>query len=136
MVKCPVCQKEISELDEKCPYCHIIFDDMISENIQEERIIQEIQTEENAEYKSRNNANYLNIMAYINIVLSIVGAISIWVCFSTVEVTKKYTYSSGTYTDQVINWYGIFGGLGILIVGFTLFFLLKTLCDIYWKVER
>ena len=35
MVKCPVCRKDINELDESCPYCHIVFDDDINEDVQE-----------------------------------------------------------------------------------------------------
>lgn len=142
MVKCPVCKKEINELDESCPYCHIIFDDMIDEDFQEtEELIEEIKEENNqAENNTKDlsicNADKLNIMANVNIIISIVGAFLLWCNFSTIEITKKYTYTSGTYTDTVINWYGILGGVGILIAGFTLFFLLKTVADIYWEVEK
>ena len=38
MIKCPVCKKEISELDEKCPYCHINLDGVI-EDVEEPKII-------------------------------------------------------------------------------------------------
>lgn len=78
-------------------------------------------------------------MANINIMLSIIGAILIWVNFSTMEVTKESifkNYSSGHYTATVINWYGVIGGIAVLIVGFTLFFLLKTIVDIYKEVEK
>lgn len=121
MIKCPVCKKKISELDERCPYCHINLDD-ITEDVEESKRI--------------TSADCLNVMANINIILSIIGAILIWVNFGTTEITHKGTYFSSGYTENVANWYGIFGGIVILIAGFTLFFLLKTIVDIYWEVER
>lgn len=123
-MKCPVCKEKINELDEVCPNCKTKFDDY-------ER--------KYGKREESTNANRLNVMANINIILSIIGAIAIWANFSTLEVMTQSTYknySSGYYTDTVINWYGILGGLGVLIVGFTLFFLLKTIADIYWEVEK
>jgi len=39
MIKCPVCKKEVSELDENCPYCGITFDDTATrEEYESERI--------------------------------------------------------------------------------------------------
>ena len=123
MIKCPVCKKEISELDESCPYCNIVFN---ADN----------SVKENSEYGKKNNAYYLNIMAYVNIILSIAGAILIWINFGTAEVAHKSTYLSSGYTETIANWYGIFGGVAVLIIGFTLFFLLKTIVDIYWEIEK
>ena len=114
MVKCPVCKTKINELDEICPNCKTNLDEVGN--------------------KKKSNADILNFMANLNIILSIIGAIFIWVKFSTIEVIKKYTFTSGTYTEKVINWYAILGGVGILIAGFTLFFLLKKVADIYWEV--
>lgn len=117
MIQCPVCRKEVSELDESCPYCGIEFDDTVTgekyknENLEGEDI-------------SFGNAKCLNIMAYINITLSIVAAILIWINFSISKITDE------------VNLLGIFGGIAILIMGFTSFFLLKTIVDIYRKVEN
>lgn len=129
MIRCPVCKKEISELDESCPYCHINLID-VAENDEEKR--KTIETHD----REITSADCLNIMANLNLILSIISAIIIWFCFSTTEITKNYTYISGTYTDKVINWYGIFGGIAILFTGFTLFFLLKTIVGIYYEVEK
>ena len=84
MVKCPVCKKEISELDESCPYCHTIFDD-ITEEISETG--RKTENHEKEIYdKKRTNADCLNFMANINIILSIIGAILIWANFGTAEI--------------------------------------------------
>ena len=49
MVECPTCKKEINELDERCPYCNTIFEDMIEET---EEIKENIKIEkENEECK-------------------------------------------------------------------------------------
>lgn len=134
MVKCPVCKKEISELDESCPYCHTIFDD-ITEEISETG--RKTENHEKEIYdKKRTNADCLNFMANINIILSIIGAILIWANFGTAEIIRKSTYFSSGYTETIANWYGIFGGVAVLIAGFTLYFLLKTIVDIYWKTEK
>lgn len=132
MVECPVCKKEINELDESCPYCHIIFDDMIEE-VKTSEIRAETYEEDVYKQEKSTNADCLNFMANLNIILTIISAISIWVMFSTIEykTTSKYA----TYVTE-INWYGVIGGFGVLIVGFTLFFLLKTVADIYWRVEK
>lgn len=113
-MRCPVCKANVNELDEICPVCKTNFEDYerAKENFKEEI--------------KKTNADFLNIMAYINIILSIIATVIIWVNFSTIE------YRSG-YTET--NWYGVFGGIGILIAGFTLFFLLKTVVNIYDKIE-
>lgn len=120
-MKCPVCKANVNELDEVCPVCKTNFDDY-------EKGKQKFKEE-----PKKTNADYLNFMAIINIVLSIIGAITIWVNFSTIEYTTTSKYATPV-TD--INWYGILGGIGILIIGFTVFFLLKTIIDIYDKVEN
>ena len=126
-MKCPVCKERVNELDEVCPNCKTNFDEYE----------QHVKTN-TKEFKS-TNADRLNVMANINIILSIISAIVVWVKFSKLEVVTQSTYknySSGYYTDTVINWYGIVGGIAILIAGFTLFFLLKTIVDIYSEVEK
>lgn len=142
MVECPKCKKEISELDEKCPYCNTEFEDMKNEVSEVTKVLKQI-TKENecdiedcTQHTSVCNAQCLNVMAYINIILSIIGAIFVWCNFSTIEIQGKYSYILEKYTTSTeINWYGIAGGFGVLIAGFTLFFLLKTIIDIYWKVK-
>ena len=32
-IKCPICGKEVSELDDKCPYCGLYFDDFEEQKI-------------------------------------------------------------------------------------------------------
>lgn len=140
MIKCPVCKKEVSELDETCPYCNANFKDMedefteVIEQLQEDETI-EVENSDDTEEK-RTNADCLSVMANINIILSIIGAIAIWCNFGTTEELHKGTYLSGSYTETVANWLGIIGGIAVLIGGFTLFFLLKTIVDIYRRVEE
>lgn len=76
-----------------------------------------------------SNATCLNIMAYINIILSIIGAIYVFFNFGIVKVESEYL---GDYITT--NWYGIAGAIAMLIVSFTIFFLLKTIVDIHRKV--
>ncbi len=119
-MKCPVCKANVNELDEVCPVCKANFDDY------------EKGKEKFKEEPKKTNADYLNYMAIINIVLSIIGAIAIWVNFSTIEYTTTSKYATPV---TEINWYGIFGGIAVLIAGFTLYFLLKTVIDIYDEIE-
>lgn len=121
-MKCPICKEMVNELDDVCPNCKTNFDEYESYKIKTT--------------DKRSYADCLNFMANANIVLSIIGAICIWLNFSTIEVVKNFNYISGTYTDTVINWYGIIGGIAVLIAGITIFFLLKTVVDIYWEVEK
>lgn len=144
MIKCPICRKEISELDESCPYCNTNFSELDENNQEVKEVYREknrnnakkINSSSNEREHDRTNADNLNFMANINIILSIIGAILIWINFGTTEITRKSTYFSSGYTENVANWYGIFGGIAVLIAGFTLFFLLKTIVDIYWEVEK
>ncbi len=73
--------------------------------------------------EKKTNADYLNFMANLNIVLSIIGTIAIWVNFGMTEYDE-------------FNWIGIISGIAVLIAGFTLFFLLQTIIDIYEEVEK
>ena len=90
----------------------------------------------NERVPNRTNADNLNVMANINIILSIIGAILIWANFGTQEIRHKGSYWETGYTETVANWYGILGGVAVLIAGFTVFFLLKTIIDIYFEVEK
>lgn len=109
-MKCPVCKTNVSELADVCPNCKTNFDEY------------EEQQRKRRREERRSNADCLNIMANLNLLLSIISAIIVWLNFSEDGID--------------INWLGIVGGIGILFVGFTLFFLLKTVADIYWKVEK
>lgn len=82
---------------------------------------EEIQQNNNNEEKTKTkNADYLEKMAYVNVVLFVIGAINV---------------IANSFVDEV-NWIGIAIGIATLIVGFTLFFLLRTIVDIYRKVEK
>lgn len=122
-MKCPVCKENVNELNDTCPNCKTNFDEYEEHAKKHEK-----------EVKS-TNADRLNIMANISIAMSIIGAIAMLFCFSTIEITRKSTYGSGYYTDTVINWWGIIGAFSMIFVGFMIFFLLKTIVDIYDKVN-
>lgn len=109
MVKCPKCGKEVEEWRAECPYCKVNFEKYDQDNRDDY-------------VEDKNNAYYLNILSIVNLVISIVGAILIWI-----------NYYKDYYDD--INWIGIAGGIAVLIGGFTLFFLLRTIIDIYNKVK-
>ena len=102
MVKCPVCGKEISGLDESNPYCHVVFYDIATEENQEKEKREKTYTEEYEKNyhteEKRTYADCLNFMANLNIILSIIGAIAIWAMFGTTEVLHKGTYFSDGYT--------------------------------------
>ena len=109
MVTCPKCGKEVEEWRAECPYCKINFE--------------KYEKNSGSNYiEDKTNAYYLNILAIINLVISIIGAIFI--------LANYYK----DYYDNV-NWIGIIGGVAILIGGFTIFFLLKTVIDIFNKVK-
>lgn len=110
---CPKCDAQIQENSTECPYCNTTINQ------------EKIQREESK--KTYTNADCLNFMSVINIVISIIGAIIVWANFSTITYARGYSET---------NWFGVIGGLAILIVGFTQFFLLKTVVDIYDKEEK
>lgn len=84
----------------------------------------------------RNNANWLNIFAIINVILCIVASIIIFINYSTMDVIENYEYISGTHTETVINWIGIIGGAATLLFGITQYFMLKTIIDIHDMLEE
>lgn len=77
------------------------------------------------------NASCLNFMANLNLILSIIGSIIIFIKFSVIKDVSIYGVEHNS-----INWIGIISGIGIFIGGLTLFFLFETIVDIYWEVER
>lgn len=111
-MKCPVCGIKINVLDNKCPNCKTDLE----------------QYEKN---KSSNNAKYLGIFANINLIISIIASIYVWFNYSIIIIEKKSDILIKTTSETIINWFGILGGFGILISGLTLYFLLKTVIDIY-----
>ena len=71
------------------------------------------QDSRNDNLESRNNAYYLKIVF--------------------IMIIKLDNYYKDYYDN--INWIGIIGGIAVLIGGLTLFFLLRTITDIYYKVR-
>jgi len=117
-MKCPVCNEEVSELDESCPHCQINFADFLREN-------------NRTNEKERTNADCLNTMANVNVVLSIIIS-AILIFPNLVEVSARingYSIDSSALTAIVL-------GIVCLILGITLCFFLKTIADIYKKVEN
>lgn len=109
-MKCPICKAKIDELDEICPRCKTNFDDYEKrKNLQEKKNERYIENE-------KVNADYLNIMANIDIILTIISAIA----------TFFYDFSIVNIVSTIV----------ILISGFTIFFLLKTVVDIYYNTEN
>lgn len=109
-MKCPVCKEEVNEGENSCPHCKIIFTDFDDK----------IDNEEDKIAKGRTNADWLNSIANINLIISIIVSIITWVEFF----------------DTTINWWGVVVIGAILLSGVTLFFLLKTVVDIYNKVKK
>lgn len=119
-MECPVCKTKVKVLDEYCPNCKTNFEEY----------------EKNYKKEKKTNADFLSYIANIDLTLSIIGSIFIWLNFSTKEVGEKGNYILVSYTKTAVNWYGIIGGFGFLIAGFSLFFLLKTIKDIYYQVKK
>lgn len=74
--------------------------------------------------ENATHVNALNVIAYINLVLSMIGAIFVLINYSKSDITDEFSIV------------GICGAIAIIIAGLTLFFLFKTIVDIYWKVEK
>ena len=66
MIKCPRCHKEVSELDDKCKYCGLVFEDYEQEHQEEQ------QGQETVSYVSGYNI-FLCILG----ILILIGAIII-----------------------------------------------------------
>lgn len=110
-MECPNCKKEIEDWRAECQYCNINFEDY------------EKGKEKFKERTKKTNADVLNIIAIINLCLSIVGALIIGIYYGVIEYDE-------------MNWIGIITGIGVLLSGITLFFVLETIVDIYRKVEK
>lgn len=73
----------------------------------------------------KSNADHLETLAIINLVVFIITAI---VCFYGV-IPEFIEYGS------VENYILLIAGISSLLTGFTLYFLLKTVADIYNKLD-
>ncbi len=67
-MKCPKCNKEISELDEKCAYCGMNFEEYESQK----------EIEENEEFEYGNKTVFLRFVMGIQLIGCIIGAIALW----------------------------------------------------------
>lgn len=76
--------------------------------------------------KVKDSADYLEILASINLVIFIASAI---VCFCSV-IPELIEYGS------IENYVVLITGVSSLLAGFTLYFLLKTVADIYNKLDN
>ena len=109
-MKCPICETEVSDYESKCPNCKIdLYDD-----------------KENLNENVKDNADHLEILANINLVIFIASSI---VCFCGV-ITEIIEYGS------IENYVLLITGVSSLLVGFTLYYLLKTVADIYNKLNN
>ena len=102
-MKCPICNEKVSRDVAFCPNCKA-----------------------NLEANENTNADKLQILAYINIVIAIISAIIVWIKFSFISINGK----------DAVNWFGIIGGICLLITGLTIFYLLKTIVDIYNEIDN
>ena len=66
-----------------------------------------------------SNADKLGVIAIINIIITIIASV-------IVPLTDGNSF----------NWIGILIVGGIILSGFTLYYLLKTIIDIYYEVEK
>lgn len=69
MIRCPRCKKEVSELDEKCKYCGLVFDEYKPE-----------ETEQDSNGNEESNYSYVagyNLFLWIFATLIFVGGIII-----------------------------------------------------------
>ena len=105
MVECPNCKNLIEDDSKQCLYCKTNFD--------------EEKTYEN-DKKDFSNADILNIFSYVGLIITIIVGIIL---------------SIDAFIQDRFNLYFLLGGISILFSGFILFFLLKTIVDIYDKIE-
>lgn len=66
----------------------------------------------------------LGILAYIQLISSIIGSIYIWSEYGTIELSMGNFF---TYTEKVVNPVGIGLGFGVLFQGIVFFILLSAL---------
>lgn len=106
-MKCPVCETEVSDFDSICPNCQIqLYDNNIDK-------------ESNHSYgKESKNADRLEIIANINLFIIILAVI--------------YYFYEG-FTNEAVY---IIIGIGLLLSGLTIYFVLKTIVDIFDRVDN
>lgn len=111
-MKCPICNKEYEDWRAQCPYCK--------------------GKEKYATDGERSNADCLSVVANINLAIFIIASLYYFynVFISLVELIN-YSYVEGITIG--IN---LIYGVSLLLVGFTVFFLLKTIVDIYYKINK
>lgn len=141
-MKCPVCKSEISELDEVCPVCKTNLDEYKKEYgnsyIAEEGYIycpscnRKIEdwrgecpycrnkTDGNNNGKTFTNAQCLNIIASIYLVITILSIAAIFILI--------INGAENTFLHIIM-------AFSILFFGLTIYFLLKTIVDIFNKVN-
>ncbi len=112
-MKCPICQIETEE--KICPKCGITLEDDIE-------IPQEIETPKIKEstvgqVEEKCYAKYLRVFAIINLVFLIIGAVGMIISFE-------------------FNVMGISLGIASILTGITIFLLLETVADIYYKIQK
>lgn len=100
----------------------------MSSNNELKNVLKQLSNEEikhnDKNVKKKTNADWLEIISYINVIISIIGAI-----YAFIELSETgYSFEPNIMSISIT--------VGILLVGFTLFFLLKTIVDIYKKVEK
>lgn len=77
------------------------------------------------------NADCVSVLAVINLIISIIGAIAMFFTFFEYRTVDKY----GKIVLET-NWWGVAGAVVVLVIGFTIFFTLITIKDIYYIVRN
>lgn len=111
-MKCPNCNREIEDWRGECPHCKSKADSMGD--------------------VERTNADCLNIVANINLAIFIIASLYYWYNVLT-GIYEIVNYGFDEINIFIIN---LICGLSLILVGFTIFFLLKTIIDIYYKVNK
>lgn len=85
----------------------------------------------NNKLEEKTNADYLKIMANIILILSIIvtGILILPSLISLSAIINGYSTDTNT-------WSSIMLGIITLVSGFSVFFLFRTVADIYRKVEK
>lgn len=117
-MKCPICKEKVSELESICPNCKT--------NLNEYE-----KSRSNRHIIEGTNAHKLSIMANINLIACIITSI-ILIVPNLLDLSAMINGISSNNS----SWITIILSLGTLIIGFTVYFLLKTIGDIYYKVEK
>lgn len=105
-MKCTNCDREYEEWRAECPYCK----------------------GKNMKDGERSNADCLNIIANINITLFIIASLYYFY--------NAFILLIDGYIEVMVIGINLVYGVSLLLVGFTIFFLLKTIVDIYYKTNK